>query len=338
MSQPETQLLRLGDVRLQSGETLANAHLAYVTLGTLNAQRDNAIVLPTYYTGQHTNYLQMIGPQWALDPSRYFVIIPNMFGNGLSTSPSNDPNASLGQPYPTITVYDNVVQQARLVFEHLQVHELALVCGWSMGGMQTYQWAALHPQKVRRMLAYCSAARTSPYNAVFLDGLRATLQADPRWREGRCLERPEKGLRAFGRVYAGWAYSHAFFRDALYRTLGYPTQEALLDAWEEDHLAIDANDLIAMLVTWQHADVSANELYKGDFARALGSIRARTVLLPSSTDRYFAPADNALEAQLIPDCELHVLQSDYGHCALSPGRVPEAMAYLDEVLAALLAQ
>jgi homoserine O-acetyltransferase/O-succinyltransferase len=338
MAQPPTQLLRLGDIRLQSGETLADAQLAYVTLGTLNAQRDNAIVLPTYYTGQHTNYLKMIGPQRALDPSRYFVIIPNMFGNGLSTSPSNDPHARVGQPYPTISVYDNVAQQARLVFEHLAVSELALVCGWSMGGMQAYQWAALHPLRVRRMLACCSAARTSPYNQVFLDGLRTTLQADRNWREGRCSERPEKGLRAFGRVYAGWAYSHAFFRDALYRTLGYPTQDALLEAWEADHLALDANDLMAMLVTWQHADVSANEIYQGDFARALGSIRARTVLLPSSTDRYFPPEDNALEAQLIPDCELRVLESDYGHCALSPGRVPAAMAYLDEVLRELLSR
>lgn len=338
MSPPETQLLRLGDISLQSGETLADAQLAYVTLGTLNARRDNAIVLPTYYTGQHTNYLQMIGSRWALDPARYFVIIPNMFGNGLSTSPSNDSHAQVAQVYPTISVYDNVVQQARLVFEHLEVRELALVCGWSMGGMQAYQWAALYPPKVRRMLAYCSAARTSPYNAVFLDGLRSTLQADPHWRDGRCLERPEKGLRAFGRVYAGWAYSHAFFRDALYRTLGYATPEALLDAWEEDHLALDANDLMVMLVTWRQADVSANEIYQGDFARALGAIRARSVLLPSSTDRYFAPEDNALEARLIPDCELRVLESDYGHCALSPGRVPEAMAYLDEVLAALLAE
>jgi homoserine O-acetyltransferase len=329
--------LPLGDIRLQSGETLAGAQLVYIALGELNEARDNAIVLPTYYTGQDSSYLKMIGPQWAIDPSRYFIIIPNMLGNGLSSSPSNDPQARAGQPYPRVTLYDNVVQQARLVFEHLKVRQVELVCGWSMGGMQAYQWAALHPETVRRLLPYCSAARTSAYNAVFLAGLAATLQADPRWQEGRCLEQPVKGLKAFARVYAGWAYSHSFYRDELYRTLGYPTQEALLQGWEEDHLAIDANDLMAMLSTWQHADIAANEIFAGDFERALRAIQARTILLPCSTDRYFPPADNELEARLIRSCELRILDSPYGHCALSPGRVPAAMAFLDQVIRELLA-
>lgn len=336
MREPDLQLLSLGDLRLQCGETLKDARLAYVTLGKLNKPRDNAILLPTYYTGRHASYLPIIGPQWALDPSRYFIIIPNMFGNGLSSSPSIDLRARIGQPYPRITLYDNVLQQARLVFDHLQVAELALVCGWSMGGMQAYQWAALFPQRVQRLLAYCSAARISPYNEVFLEGLQATLQADPYWREGRCGERPVQGLRAFGRVYAGWAYSHAFYRDALYKQLGYSTREALLQAWEEDHLAIDANDLMTMLTTWKHADIGANDVFRGCYEVALGTIRARTILLPCSTDRYFPPEDNELEAQLIPNCELRVLNSPFGHCALSPGKVPAATAFLDAALRSLL--
>jgi homoserine O-acetyltransferase/O-succinyltransferase len=333
----QRQRLPLGDIQLQSGEMLRGAHLAYVTLGTLNEQRDNAIVLPTYYTGQDSSYLRMIGPQWALDPSRYFLIIPNMFGNGLSSSPSNDPHAASGQPYPRITLHDNLMQQARLVFDHLKVRQLALVCGWSMGGMQAYHWAALHPERVRRLLPYCSAARVSPYNAVFLQGLEAALQADPHWREGRCVEQPVKGLKAFARVYAGWAYSHAFYRDELYRLLGYATQEALLESWEDDHLGIDANDLMAMLLTWRHANIAANQTFAGDFERALAAIQARTVLLACSTDRYFPPADNELEARLIGGCELRILDSPFGHCALSPGRVPAAMAFLDGLIRELLA-
>jgi homoserine O-acetyltransferase/O-succinyltransferase len=331
------QQLRLGDVRLQSGETLSDAQLTYATIGVPNRARDNAIVLPTYYTGQHTNYLKLVGPNRALDPERYFIIIPNMFGNGLSTSPSNYPPTERGTAFPSISVFDNIAQQARLVFEHLGVRELALVCGWSMGGMQAYQWAALHPERVHRLLAYCAAARTSAYNAVFLDGLSACLRADPDWRDARCPRSPQRGLRAFARVYAGWAYSDAFFRDGLYHQLDYPSQEMLLQGWEQDHLAMDANDLMAMLDTWQGADVAANERFGGNYERALAAIRARTLLLPCSTDRYFPPLDNLREAELIPDCELRVLDSPFGHCALSPGRVPAAMAFLEQALEDLLA-
>src|SRR5580700_9258910 len=129
---PQPQRLALGDIELQSGETLADAQLVYVTLGVLNEARDNAVVLPTYYTGQHWNYLTLIGAGRALDPDRYFIVIPNMFGNGLSSSPSTTRTLRSRVPFPRVSLYDNVVQQARLVFEHLRIAELALVCGWSM--------------------------------------------------------------------------------------------------------------------------------------------------------------------------------------------------------------
>src|SRR5581483_6939600 len=103
-----------------------------------------------------------------------------------------------------------------------------------------------------------------------------------------------RGLAAFGRVYAGWAYSQTFFRTGLYRRLGYPSVEALLDGWAADHCQWDANDLLAMLHTWQRADIGDHALYQGDFFRALRAIRARTIVMPASTDLYFPPEDSAI--------------------------------------------
>lgn len=86
---------------------------------------------------------------------------------------------------------------------------------------------------------------------------------------------PVAGLKAFARVYAGWAYSQTFYRDGLYRKLGFDTIEELLRDWEADHVDNwDANDLLAKLATWQKGDVSANSLYNGDLAHALGAVRA----------------------------------------------------------------
>jgi homoserine O-acetyltransferase len=332
------EILRLGDVTLQSGEILADAQLAYATVGRLNSARDNVIVMPTYYTGSHRNYLALIGPGKALDSSRYFIVIPNMFGNGLSSSPSTTRLDASQRSFPRVTIYDNVVQQARLVFDVLDAASLAMVCGWSMGGIQAYQWAVLYPDKVQRLLPYGAAARISAYNHVFLESAKSALQADARWRNGPSSEQPLDGIRAFARVYAGWAYSQDFFRDELYKKLGYASIEALLRGWEEDHLKFDAADLLAMVDTWQHADVSANQRFLGNLPDALRCIRADTILLPCSTDRYFPEQDNKFEAELIPHCEVRTLNSAFGHCALSPGRVGSATAFLEACLAALLSR
>ena len=106
---------------------------------------------------------------------------------------------------------------------------------------------------------------------------------------------PIRGLKAFARVYAGWAYSQTF-RERLHRKLGFETFEDLLVDWESHNLNWDANDLLAMLWSWQKADISANEYYGGDFAWALG-ISARAILIPCSDDLYFPPEDNAIEVR-----------------------------------------
>jgi homoserine O-acetyltransferase len=108
------EIFELGDVVLQSGMTLRDAQLAYTTYGTLNSQRDNAILFPTFYGGQHVQNEPLIGPGMALDPQTYFIIVPNMFGNGLSSSPSNTLPPYDRARFPLVTLYDNVQCQQRL--------------------------------------------------------------------------------------------------------------------------------------------------------------------------------------------------------------------------------
>ena len=85
------EVFDLGDVTLQHGATLRDAKLAYKTYGELNADKSNAIVYPTWYSGRHWDNEWLIGDGMALDPAKYFIIVPNMLGNGLSSSPSNAP-------------------------------------------------------------------------------------------------------------------------------------------------------------------------------------------------------------------------------------------------------
>lgn len=102
---------------LQSGAMLRDAKLAYKSYGNLSSSKDNVIVYPTWYSGQHYDNEWLIGDGMALDPARYFIIIPNMLGNGLSSAPSNTPPPYDKARFPKVTAYDNVRLQHRLVRE-----------------------------------------------------------------------------------------------------------------------------------------------------------------------------------------------------------------------------
>ncbi|MGI9301264.1 MAG: alpha/beta fold hydrolase [Gammaproteobacteria bacterium] len=331
------QIFELGSLQLQSGGSLPDAKLAYQTYGKLNAARDNVVVLPTFYTGTHMRNEGFFGAGRAIDPARHFIVSVDLFGNGISSSPSNTPAPYDGPRFPKITLHDNVHCQHRLLTEVLGVERVALAAGWSMAGCQAYEWAAQYPEYVSAILPFCASAKASVHNIVFLEGVKAALLADAAFMEGNYESPPERGLRAFGRVYAGWAFSQAFYREELYKELGFETAGDLLDDWGLDHLTNwDANDLLAKLWSWQRADISGNERYGGDFKRALAAIRARAIVIPCSTDLYFPPEDNAVEVSHMPHAELRVFESPWGHCVANPGNEPEFERFLDDAIRELL--
>ncbi|MCS5592023.1 MAG: alpha/beta fold hydrolase [Gammaproteobacteria bacterium] len=310
----------LGSVSLLSGESLQAAFLVYKTYGKLNENKDNVVVLPTFYTGSHRRNEGFFGQGRAIDPKKHFIVSINLFGNGFSSSPSNTPAPQDGSRFPQISLWDNIACQYRLLTEHLCVERIALVTGWSMAGCQAYQWAAQYPDFVDAILPFCASAKTSIHNHVFLEGVKAALCADGHWDGGNYTTPPIAGLKAFARVYAGWAFSQTFYRDELFKEIGYESAEALLLDWEEDHIENwDANNLLAKLSTWQAGDISVGPLYNGNYHQALSSIKAKTILMPCTQDLYFPPADNQIEAELIPNAELRSYDSPWGHCAANPG-------------------
>ena len=143
---------------------------------------------------------------------------------------------------------------------------------------------------------------------------------DQGFQSGHYQDPPEQGLKAFGRVYAGWAYSQAFFRHELWRHLGFNSIEALLQFWEHDHLTQDANNLLTVLNTWQGGDISDNPVFKGDYNAALAAITMPTRMMPSTTDLYFTAEDAAGDAVQMPGAKFETLASDWGHIAGGAGR------------------
>jgi len=327
----------LGTVSLLSGEKLDSAFLIYKTYGKLNKSKDNVVVLPTFYTGSHQRNEGFFGIGRAIDPEKHFVVSINMFGNGFSSSPSNTPAPQDGPRFPHISLWDNIACQYKLITEHLEIDRIALVTGWSMAGCQAYQWAAQYPDFVDAILPFCASAKTSTHNYVFLEGVRAALCADQNWNNGDYDSPPVNGLKAFARVYAGWAFSQTFYRDSLFQEIGYETMEDLLIDWENDHVENwDANNLLAKLATWQASDISVGPLYNGDFEMALKAIQAKTILIPCTQDLYFPPEDNAIEASYIMNAELRPFDSPFGHCAANPGNDSGFEAVLERAIGDLL--
>ncbi|MDC0423991.1 hypothetical protein OAM10_02125, partial [Candidatus Pelagibacter sp.] len=109
----------LGNVKLLSGKILKSAELAYKTYGKLNKNGSNVIVLPTFYTGSHIRNEGFIGKNRAINPNKYFIISINMFGNGFSSSPNNSTQNQSGSKFPTLTLWDNIYCQHKLVTEKL---------------------------------------------------------------------------------------------------------------------------------------------------------------------------------------------------------------------------
>lgn len=309
------EIYSLGDVILQSGQKLPQAFLAYKTYGTLNSAKSNAIVYPTWFAGQHTDNEWLIGPGKALDPDKYFIIVPNMLGNGLSSSPSNTPAPFDRANFPLITIYDNVQLQHRLVTEKFGIKKIALVVGWSLGALQTFQWGTSYPEMVERIAPFGGTAKTRPHAQVVFEGLIAALQADSNWKEGFYDSQPVAGLAAMGRAYAPWGFSQAYYLEQLYQSEGYSTLKAYLeDYWDQVFLSFDANDLIAMLRTGINGDISATPEDNRNFEQALNKITAHALVMPGSTDLFFPPEDNAYEVKHMPNVCFQPIESKWGHC------------------------
>lgn len=260
----KVQIYHLGDFALRSGETIPDAFIAYKTWGD---PANPTIIYPTWYSGHIINNEWLIRSSeadeplgvdeahrqtlCALDPARYYIVVPALFGSGQSSSPSNTPKLK-GREFPRVTFYDNVRAQHELVVKGLGITHVRCVLGWSMGAGQTYQWATQYPDFMDLAVPFCGSAKTSLHNQVFLEGVKSALLAGkgaasrgicageltPKaeyrgWTEAEA----KAGLKALGRVYAGWGFSQAFYREKLFMTeksLGpaKDLEEFMVDFWE----------------------------------------------------------------------------------------------------------
>ncbi|GAA4043074.1 alpha/beta fold hydrolase [Hymenobacter glaciei] len=330
----------IASFRTESGTTLPQARVVYGTYGHLNAARDNAILLPSHYLADHRGYEWLIGPGKALDTTKVFLVATELFGNGHSSSPSNTPGPFHGPRFPVMTIRDNVAAVHQLLTQDLKITHLRAVIGFSMGAQQAFQWAVSYPAFADRLVATSGTAKCYPHGVVRLEGQIAALTADAAFNNGNYTSPPTKGIEAFATVWTAWLYSQEWWRRELWKADAKPgtTFAQVLREYRTNFIpGADANDLILQMRTWEQHDVGTTPGFGGDVEKALRSIRAPILYMPSETDLYFPITDARYEAPFIPGVVLKPIPSLWGHTA---GAAPNPVdaKFLNDNIRSFLAQ
>jgi homoserine O-acetyltransferase/O-succinyltransferase len=328
--QPAHQHFDEGDLKLESGEVIKSFAISYVTHGTLNDNKTNAILMTSSIAGNHHRIDFLIGPGKALDTNKYFIIATDAIGNGLSSSPSNS-SSQHGIEFPHFTIRDMVESQYRLVQEKFGITHLLAVSGASMGGMQTLQWGVSHPDMMDALIALTPMAKTPAWSIAVNEATRKALTADSAYNNGEYTQQPETGWRAWVDVLL---------------TLATRTPEGLkaefpqgLDvvAWikgvEDNWLkgGFDANNWIWQTWAYDRHDVGTTPGFNGDTKKALKSIRAKAILMNAPDDLYNPTVEAAEDAKQIPDAKYVLIPSLQGHFAASATK-PADVEFMNKIV------
>lgn len=285
----------------EAGGRLDNLKLGYVTHGTLNAARDNAILLAPGTANTRHSADGYIGPGNAFDPTRDFIIAIEAIGSGTSSQPAD----GLRGGFPRYNIRDLVRAQRELV-AHLGITQLKAVAGASMGAFQALEWAILFPQMVERAALLVPAARAGNIFRSIVESALGVLRLDPLWQGGNYTAQPLDGLRAAGRIYYPWTVTDAY-----------------LEQLPPEELARDIANTVERAATWdawnfiRRYEASASHdvalPYGGDLAKALARAQARTLVLPSRTDRLLGIESAKEIARLVKGAEYVEVPSERGH-------------------------
>ncbi len=333
-NQPPHQLYKMGDFKLESGEVIKDFAISYVTHGTLNAEKSNAILMVTAISGNHHRLDFMIGAGKALDTNKYFIIATDAIADGLTTSPSN----STAQPrmqFPKFLIRDMVTSQHRLLTEQLGINHVVAVVGPSMGGMQVLQWGVSHPDFMDSLVAMVPLAKTPAWTVAVLEASRKAIMLDPAWNQGNYTNPPERGIRLWRDVLFLAARSPEMYRDQF----KIPLDVLPWLQQQETNLikAFDANDWIYQTWAYDRHDVGTTPGMNGDTSKALQAIKAKTLILHGTKDLLNPEWEPQEAAKQIRDAKVVTISpgTTTGH-ASAGGVFPADVDFINRETAAFL--
>ncbi|KAI9906671.1 hypothetical protein PsorP6_003061 [Peronosclerospora sorghi] len=306
---------------LENGGTLVRPHVAYTTYGTLNASRDNVLVLCHALTGHslvHQYYHALVTPEWT---SKYFIVCSNILGSCYGTTGPGSLNPVTGHNYgpdfPRVTIRDAVALQRRFVQDRLGVRQVAAVIGGSLGGMQTLEWAFQGHEFVQRFVAIACGAQHTAWQIGLSELQRQAVYMDPNFCHGRytATAPPTAGLALARQIamvsYRAYGAYNAKFGRATDSKDGRFRVQSYLQYQGEKFLArFDVNAYLTLLHMMDTHDVGRG---RGGTHAALETLRQPALVIGIDSDVLYPVCEQEQVAASVPNAQCIVLSSPHGH-------------------------
>ena len=301
---PPLQYANLGDLKLENGSVIHDCRIGYRTLGTLNAAKSNAVLVPAWFTGGSGDVAMGLGPGSYIDTTKWFVIAVDPLGNGVSSSPSNSATQH-GTDFPQFSIRDMVESEHRLVTETLRLQHLHAVMGISMGGLQTFQWMVSYPDFMDLAIPIVGTPQMSSYDLLLWNIELKALESDPAYNHGKYTQRPPLSMVA---LIHNMNLSTPDFR------ANHTTREGFQQYFDQivtdGDRFFDANDYLRQL----QAVIGQDIAHGGSIYDAANKVKAKVLIVNATQDHMVNPLPPLGFAKLI-HAQTLLLESDCGHMA-----------------------
>jgi homoserine O-acetyltransferase/O-succinyltransferase len=301
----ELKFAHLNDFRLENGETIQDCRLAYRTFGTLNPDRSNVILFPTWLAGTSQDFVDfgLIGPGKLADASKFFVIAVDTLANGVSSSPSNS-KAQPRNKFPQISVLDMVKAGHALLTDHLNLSRIYAVIGISLGGMQAFQWMVSYPGFAVKTVSVAGTPQPTSYDLLLWRTEIAAIEDGQRCRESN------------GAVMKRVALVHALFSRTprFIATQTSPKQfPEFLATVEKSLLAYDADNWLRQVKSVMNYDIYKS--FGNSPELAAKTVKTSSLFVVSSDEDRMVSSGPAASFAAILKAETFRLSGECGHLA-----------------------
>jgi homoserine O-acetyltransferase/O-succinyltransferase len=332
---PPTQIASLGSFRFESGETIDDLKVSYVTHGSLSPAHDNAILVLHHCGGDHRVTDWLIGPGKALDTDKYFVVAPDFIGTAslrsdLTTGPTN---SGLKMRFPRITARDWANADYKIVKDYLGIDHVVAAVGGSCGGIRAFQLAVSHPDFASSILVFEASPHTNPRTQLVLRHANYVIALDPGWYGGMYEVNPATGLAIAMMEFTPWLYSVGWYE----KNLTTPEKLRDLEAFWARVWKLEARNAYYMFGCWAEFNLGDTPGFHGDTKAALGAIKARTLLIVIKEDQLITREEMFDASKAIRDATYVEISSPFGHITGVGGFDPHADEALNREIRKFLA-
>ena len=294
-AQSDLQIVNIGNFTTTQGDTIKNCQVGYRTVGQLNADKSNAILWPTWFTGTSEQVISYGFTNSLIDTTGLYIIVVDALTNGVSSSPSNIPE------FPTISIRDMVNSQYSLLVNHLNIDHIYAVMGISMGGIQTYEWVVAYPDFMDKAIPIEGTPKFSSHGILIYQTMANLME--------------EAGLDKQKLDFA-YKQAHNIF------LMNINTPAFMTNSLSPDSLENYLNDEYARLIKPEDYLGGLNALISHDIYKSVNSnpddiknvIQADMLVISATQDHAVNPIPS-MELSKALNCQLVTLLSDCGHAA-----------------------